>query len=380
MNTASSAASWSRTRATYCGCRGQQRHQAERGVLHGADQSDVHWVPLAELFAADVDLHVLRLRGEELGVGEVRAEHEHDVGVLHRAVARREPEQAGHPHVVGVVPLDVLLAAHGVHDRCLQALREGDDLVVGARDPGTREDRDLVRAVQQVGRALELGVRGDDARFGAVDADRTVVLRLGEQDVAGDDEHGDAALLDGLADRDLEQAGHLDRVRDVLDVDGALAEELLRVGLLEVPGADLRRRDVRGDREDGHAGAVRVVEPVDEVQVARPAAARADREVPGEVGFGRRGERGRLLVTDVLPADRAVLADGVGEAVEGVPGQTVDAVDVVLAERGDDGLGDGWHAVPLVVDSSRSSRCGRPVCSLIGPCHRIGCLTGTMVG
>ncbi|MDR6169968.1 hypothetical protein QE359_000997 [Curtobacterium sp. SORGH_AS776] len=322
----------------------EQRDEGERRVLDGAHQADVDRVPLAELFAADVDLHVLRLRGEELLVREVGAEHEDHVGVLHRAVPGGEAEEPGHADVVRVVPLDVLLAAQGVHDRGLQAFGEGDDLVVGARDAGAGEDGDLVGAVEQLRGALQLGLCGDDPRLGALDGRDAGRDGLGEEHVARDDEHGDAALLDRGAHRDLEQARHLGRVGDVLDVDRALAEEVLRVGLLEVAGTDLRRGDVRSDREDRHAGAVRVVEAVDQVQVAGTAAARTHGEVPGQLGLGGGGERGRLLVADVLPPDRAVLAQRVGEAVEGVPGETVDPFDVVLTEGGDDVLGNGCHA------------------------------------
>lgn len=249
---------------------GQQREEREGGVLDGADQPDVDGVPPAELRATDVDLHVLRLGREELLVREVRAEHEHDVGVLHRAVAGGEAEQPRHADVVGVVVLDVLLAAQRVHDRGLQSLGQGDDLVVGVRDAGSGQDRDPVGTVQQVGGALQLGLARHDARGGPLDAGGAVVLRLGEQDVARDHEDRDAALLDRLAHRDLEQAGHLHRVGDVLDVDGALTEQLLRVGLLEVAGADLRRGDVRGDRQHRHPRTVRVVQAVDQVQVAGP--------------------------------------------------------------------------------------------------------------
>ncbi len=51
----------------------------------------------------------------------------------------------------------------------------------------------------------------------------------------------------------------------------------------------------------GHAAALRVEESVDQMQVARPATARADRELAGERGVGGRGEGGGLLVTHVLP-------------------------------------------------------------------------------
>ena len=55
-----------------------------------------------------------------------------------------------------------------------------------------------------------------------------------EEDLARDDDDGDAASLDRVADRDLEHARQLLRDADELRVDAALAEQLLRMGLLEV--------------------------------------------------------------------------------------------------------------------------------------------------
>ena len=94
--------------------------------------------------------------------------------------------------------------------------------------------------------------------------------------------------------------------------------------LLEVLRADLGARDVRGDRQHRHPAALRVEETVDQMQVARAAAACADRQLSGQRGIGGRRERGRLLVTDVLPSDFTGAPDRVGEAVEAVAGQAVD--------------------------------------------------------
>ena len=51
----------------------------------------------------------------------------------------------------------------------------------------------------------------------------------------------------------------------------------------------------------------------------------ADGQLAGERGLGGGGEGGRLLVADVLPGEVAVAAQGVGEPVERVAGQPVDA-------------------------------------------------------
>src|SRR6202034_3434405 len=81
---------------------------------------------------------------------------------------------------------------------------------------------------------------------------------------------------------------------------------------------DLDPRDVRGDRQHRHPAAVGVEQAVDQVQVAGPAAARADRELAGQRRLAARRERGRLLVPDVLPDDAAVAAHRIGEPVQRV--------------------------------------------------------------
>ncbi len=92
------------------------------------------------------------------------------------------------------------------------------------------------------------------------------------------------------------------------------------MGLLEVLRADLLLRDLRGDRQHRHPAAVRVEQAVDQVQVARPAARRAHRKLPGQRRLRGRGERRGLLVADVLPGDAARPAQRIGESIQRVPG------------------------------------------------------------
>jgi hypothetical protein len=91
------------------------------------------------------------------------------------------------------------------------------------------------------------------------------------------------------------------------------------MGLLEVLAADLHGRDLRGDGQYRHPAAVGVEQAVDQVQVARPAAAGAYRQFPGQRRLGGRREPRGLLVPDMLPGDLAVAAQRVGEPVQGVP-------------------------------------------------------------
>jgi hypothetical protein len=59
------------------------------------------------------------------------------------------------------------------------------------------------------------------------------------------------------------------------------------------------------------------------MQIARAAAAGADREFPGQMRFGAGGKRGDLLVAEVQPGDPAVAPQRVSEAVQAVADDTI---------------------------------------------------------
>src|SRR5262249_41119188 len=65
----------------------------------------------------------------------------------------------------------------------------------------------------------------------------------------------------------------------------------------------------------------------DEMQVARSAAAGADRELTREMGLGTGGKRRDLLVPDMNPFDLALMAQRVGQPVEAVADDAVNAFD-----------------------------------------------------
>src|SRR6516162_10022476 len=127
--------------------------------------------------------------------------------------------------------------------------------------------------------------------------------------------------------RHLQGARHLVGAGDQLAKMAALLEQLLWVRLLEIARADFRRRDLGGDCEHRQARAVAVEETVDEMQIAGPAAAGANRELTREMGFARGGKRCDLLVPDMDPFDLALLAQRVGEPVETVADDAVNALD-----------------------------------------------------
>ncbi len=87
-----------------------------------ADKAEVELAAAAEIFRPDVDLRDLRVRRQKLLVGKSVPEHQQHVARMHRGIAGREADKAGHADVVGVVELDVLLAAERMHDRALERL------------------------------------------------------------------------------------------------------------------------------------------------------------------------------------------------------------------------------------------------------------------
>src|SRR5262249_26853649 len=116
----------------------------------------------------------------------------------------------------------------------------------------------------------------------------------------------------------------------------ALPEQLLRVRLLEIAGADFRRRDLGGDGQHRHARAVAVEQAVDEMEIARPAAAGADRELTREMGLGTGCKGCAFLVPDMNPFDLALTAQRVGQPVETVTDDPVNAFN----SRGGENLGE----------------------------------------
>jgi hypothetical protein len=158
---------------------------------------------------------------------------------------------------------------------------------------------------------------------------RSRVIRegLAQRDISrqGDDRH--APPRESRLDGDLQDPGHLLGLGHQLAIVAALREEVLRVGLLKVSAADLVAGDLRGDGEDRHPAAVAVVQAVDQVQIARTAAARADGQASGEMRFRARGEGRRLLVPHVNPPHALLPANRIGDSVQGVAGYAVDPLD-----------------------------------------------------
>jgi hypothetical protein len=166
-----------------------------------------------------------------------------------------------------------------VAHRGLDGSGQVEHLLASLAHPGADEEHHLLGAVQQLGEPLHLLGRRHLDRLGVREGERGGGVR--SRPVAGQREHGHATEPHGGLHGDPEHArqmvGAVDHFAEVAAVD----EDPVRVGLLEVSGADLARRDVGSQRQHRRGAAVGVVQTLDEVGVAGPAAARADRQPAG---------------------------------------------------------------------------------------------------
>jgi len=120
----------------------------------------------------------------------------------------------------------------------------------------------------------------------------------------------------------------------------ALLEQVLRVSFLEITGTDLGRRYLCGNAEHRYAGAVAVEQAIDEMQIPGPAAAGADSELTRQMRFGTRRECCDFLVPHVDPFDFTVASHGVGQTVQAVAHNAIDAFDAGRREGFCELIGD----------------------------------------
>jgi hypothetical protein len=101
---------------------------------------------------------------------------------------------------------------------------------------------------------------------------------------------------------------------------------------------------------------VAVEQTVDQVQIARPAAARADRELAREMRLGAGRERGDLLVPDMDPFDPALAAQRVGQAIQAVADDAIHPLDTRSGERLGELVCNGpHHLAPFLLSRAAST-------------------------
>src|SRR5262249_1941161 len=110
-------------------------------------------------------------------------------------------------------------------------------------------------------------------------------------------------------------------------------------------------------RKHGYTVAVGIVESLDQVRVAGPAASRTHGKAAGQLGFGGGRKGSRFLVADVNPFDPVRPPDRVAKRVEAVTADAVDARHAGLAQDMDELLTDRAHErllwLPIRTASSR---------------------------
>jgi len=192
------------------------------------------------------------------------------------------------------------------------------------------QDRDPPTTVQQRCQLLEIALLGNDHWPGRQEASGLWCRRVSsglQRDVARDHNHRDAAFADRLADRNFEHTGHLVCAGDQLAVVAALFEQCLRVGFLEISGADFGRRDLGSDGEHRHARSVTIEEAIYQMQIAGPAAAGTHGKFARQMRLSARRKGGDFLDPDMHPFDLALPPNGVGQAIQAVADDAVGPLD-----------------------------------------------------
>ncbi len=176
-------------------------------------------------------------------------------------------------------------------------------------------------------------------------------------DVVGHDDRADGPL--GLRDAQgpVHQVPHLGGVRAHVDVTrGDVLEQGDQVDLLLVVAAQRPAVLLAHDGDHRLVVHLGVVQPVEQVDRAGARRGQADADLAGELGVGRRHERGQLLVPGLDELHGVVRALGAlqraHDGVDAVPREAVDALDAPLVEAFDHEVRDRLaHGVgPLRVE------------------------------
>src|ERR1700733_1026131 len=134
----------------------------------------------------------------------------------------------------------------------------------------------------------------------------------------------------------LQHPWHLRRAADELTIMAAFPEQRLWVRLLEIARSDLRTRDMRGDDQYRRHAAVRIIDAIEEVHIARSAAADTYRQLTRQLGFGACRKRRNFFVPVMPPFDRLVFPYLMSNGIGRVSHKAMDLRDTRLDEGVDD--------------------------------------------
>jgi hypothetical protein len=319
----------------------RQRLDRQARVTHHRQGVGIH---AARFGRVGIDLHHGLVRARDAPrvrvlVAQLRADHQHQVGLVHEAVGDRHAVAAHAADGQRVHRRQDGACAHrGGHRRAERTGQRQDGRAgTGRERVAARDDDDLARAADRHGRGLELVSRGREhrARDGLEQVGRHVrvvqqrrLQRLGHEPghvQVHRPRHARQRRAPGIG----QQAGQVGSARDVARVAGDGGERLPVVDLLVGVAVLVGVRLAAGDRDQGRAGQPRVLQAGGQV-------GGADRLRPAQPGLA--GHAG-IAVGHVRGGLLGVRQDGLHAAaaqlVEGVPQDRLEEEDVAGAGVGD---------------------------------------------
>ena len=105
------------------------------------------------------------------------------------------------------------------------------------------------------------------------------------------------------------------------------------MGFLKIAGADLRRRNLGGNRQHRDTRPVAIEKSVDQMQIARPAASGTHRQFACQMRLGPGGECGDLFMPHMEPLDLGLPAQRIRQPIQAVADDAIDAPNPGRSQR-----------------------------------------------
>ncbi len=258
----------------------QQREQCLQRFARGALKVHFGRIADAEPRGVDVDLHAARLAflRQELRVRIVRPDHQQRVARGHHVARGEGPEQTDRPGYPRQIVGEHRFPEQRLRAAGLQQVGDLDELLLRAERAGTDQHRDLLARVQHLGCAAQIVVVRDhppERETGARSVEVHHVRRMFDRflflQIFREDQRRHGARTERRADRAVDAVTDLRRVHQRDDVFARdVLVQALQIDLLLVLTADRGRRRVPHQRQDRRMIVLGVVEPVQQVDGARP--------------------------------------------------------------------------------------------------------------
>ncbi len=124
--------------------------------------------------------------------------------------------------------------------------------------------------------------------------------------------------------------------------------------LLKVVAANFRAGNVCRDRQDRCAVPVAIKKSVDQVKIARPAAACAYGQLAGQMSLSSGSKRRRLFIAHVYPVNRLGFTQRIGKTIQRIANNAVNPLHVGRKQRFNHYLGDFLcHDLPPLLKNAR---------------------------